>query len=55
MDLLTSYGCTENSPATFYVDRGATFDQKTQTVGKPLAHTEAKLVNRNTVRQITIQ
>ena len=53
LDLLVAYGCTENSPATFYVDREATVDQKTQTVGCALAHTEAKVVDSsgNTVER----
>ena len=45
MDLLVAYGCTENSPATFYVDRAANEEQKTQTIGKALAHTEGKLID----------
>ena len=45
LDLLVAYGCTENSPATFYVDREASDEQKTMTIGRALAHTEGKLID----------
>jgi len=44
IDLLNAYGCTENSPATFYTDQMDSFEQKTTTVGSVMPHTEAKLV-----------
>lgn len=57
IDLLNAYGCTENSPATFYTAQSDSFEQKTTTVGAGsyfsieldkmqtlvLPHTEAKL------------
>ena len=33
IDLLNAYGCTENSPATFYTAQSDSFEQKTTTVG----------------------
>ena len=43
--MLTAYGCTENSPATFYTSQDDTFERKTTTVGTAMPHTEAKLTS----------
>merc|ERR1719431_967100 len=43
MELLVAYGCTENSPATFYTKVGDTDLQKTTTVGTVLPQMEARL------------
>lgn len=47
-ELTICYGMTETSPVTFQTKHDDSFERKTGSVGKILAHTECKIVNTET-------
>lgn len=47
-DLVVGYGTTENSPVTFMNFAGDTVEQKAETVGRIMPHTEAKIIDQKT-------
>lgn len=47
-ELVVVYGTTENSPVTFMNDPEDTLEQKAESVGRILPHTEAQIVNMET-------
>lgn len=47
-DLVVAYGTTENSPVTFMNFTQDTLEQKAETVGRIMPHTEAQIVNTQT-------
>ncbi|CAD7667344.1 unnamed protein product [Nyctereutes procyonoides] len=53
-DLVVAYGTTENSPVTFMNFEEDTVEQKAETVGRILPHTEAQIVNMKTGNRVEL-
>ncbi|XP_004608725.2 medium-chain acyl-CoA ligase ACSF2, mitochondrial [Sorex araneus] len=47
-DLVVAYGTTENSPVTFMTFAEDTTEQKAETVGRVMPHTEAQIIDQQT-------
>ncbi|XP_056672636.1 medium-chain acyl-CoA ligase ACSF2, mitochondrial isoform X2 [Monodelphis domestica] len=52
VDLTVAYGTTENSPVTFMQHTKDSIERKTQTVGRIMDHTEAKILDLQTGKEL---